>query len=560
MTRFQKILLVSGVLLIGGTGLYLGAGKALKAWKDWQASRLAGLSREYARKEKWQEALMSADTALRLNPTQPEASRFMAGLMEAEGRWEQAMELYGRLYSSGGGNLEDLKKQAINAARGQYNDPARWLAGLVAEKGDPSFPLVLDAEILLKKGDVDGAREALRQALSKGPSRTAQAAMMRFLLANPQKDSGSDLLVAVWALKDGTDEIALEALAVGLAAGVAPEEKRSEFVSSIRKHPKPGEKILLLADTAELAIDPSSKPRVVEGLVRRLKNGKIADRVTGAMWLNSQGQPRAALDLIRPEDAISNAAAMRTWLDSVAALGDWNAMLGVLARKDVPLPPHMVRVYTARALKMDGRPAEGDAAYRAALVEFRDKPQQIGEVLEYLHRSGEYAIFDEGLQVQLAKPGEALDMMGRLMPAMLDTRDSARVRDVLKLAMQSPNLADAVPLQNDIAYLDLVLGQPVDAAALRERYRQFPGDAAALFNVVLERLRQGNPREALAILEKAGVDPRNLAPNHLTVIACVLAANGKKTEALQVAARIPAARISTQELEMLKGWLNAPAP
>jgi hypothetical protein len=47
-----------------------------------------------------------------------------------------------------------------------------------------------------------------------------------------------------------------------------------------------------------------------------------------------------------------------------------------------------------------------------------------------------------------------------------------------------------------------------------------------------------------------------LAPNHLTVLACVLAANGRKEEAVRVAARIPAARISTQELELLRAALT----
>ncbi|MFM8363787.1 MAG: hypothetical protein ACKOAS_01390, partial [Verrucomicrobiota bacterium] len=497
---------------------------------------------------------------LRLNPTQPEASRLMAGLMESAGRWEQAMELYGRLYNSGGGDLEDLKKQAVNAARGRYTDPARFLAGEVGKKGEPEFPLLLEAEILLKNEDVDGARNVLRQAVETHKSRTAQAAMLRFLLAHPEKGGDFELQKSIWDLKDGDDEIALEALSLALAGGFVPEESRAEFVQKIRAHPKPVERVLLLADTAEVAIDPAAKPRVVQDMVGRLKGGKLEDRLPAAMWLNAQGQPREALELIPPQDAVSNAAALRAWLDSAAALGEWDAMLAVLARKDVPLPPQMVRVYTARALKMDGRPAEGDALYRAALEEFRDKPQETGEVLEYLHRSGEYAIFDEGLKPQLDKPTEALDMVVRLMPAMLDARDSARLRQVLKLALESPNLADAVPLLNDAAYLDLVLGQPVDAAALRERLRQYPDDRAALFNVILERLRGGNPREAMAIVEKAELDPRTLAPNHLTVLACVLAANGKPEDSLRIAARIPAARISNQELEMLKTFLSKPAP
>jgi thioredoxin-like negative regulator of GroEL len=544
--------------------LVLGLGLLVWGWRagvdfleKWQATNMADLATRYAEEGKFEEAAMSAHTALRLDPLQPEASRFMAGLMEAEGRWEQAMELYGRLYHGGGGTLEDLKKQAVNAARGQYTDPARFLAGEVAKKGEPEFPLLLEAEIRLRNEDLAGAREAIRSAVILHKSRPAQAAMMRFLLAHPDKDENAELLKTIWKLKDGDDAIALEALSVGLASGLVPVESRAEFVAKLRAHPKRTERALLLADTAEVALDPASKPRVAGQIIARLKEGKFDDRLVGAMWLNAQGHPREALALNPPEDAISNPAAMRAWLDSAAALGEWNAMIGVLAREDVPLPPHMARVYTARALKMDDRAAEGDAAYRSALEEVRDKPLETAEVLEYLHRSGEYGIFDEGFKAGLEKPGEAFDMVARLVPVVLDARDSARMREVLEMALASPTLSKAAPLLNDAAYLDLVLGRPVDANALRERLKEFPGDSAVYFTLVLERLRNGNAREALAMVKQANPDVNTLPPNHLTVMACVLAANGRKEDALRTAARIPATRISTQELEMLRAALTS---
>jgi hypothetical protein len=95
----------------------------------------------------------------------------------------------------------------------------------------------------------------------------------------------------------------------------------------------------------------------------------------------------------------------------------------------------------------------------------------------------------------------------------------------------------------------------VDAAAIRARQKQNPGDPAALFNLVLECLRAGNEAEALALLQNANLDIRTMAPNQLTVLACTLAANGKKEEALALASRIPAQRISTQELDLLKQQL-----
>jgi hypothetical protein len=146
-------------------------------------------------------------------------------------------------------------------------------------------------------------------------------------------------------------------------------------------------------------------------------------------------------------------------------------------------------------------------------------------------------------------------MMKALVPAILDTRDSARLRTVIAAALASPNLADNASLLNDATYLDLVLNRPVDAAAIRARQKQNPDDPAALFNLALERLRAGNESEALAILQNANLDIRALAPNQLTVVACTLAANGKKEEALALASRIPAQRISTQELDLLKSSL-----
>jgi hypothetical protein len=129
------------------------------------------------------------------------------------------------------------------------------------------------------------------------------------------------------------------------------------------------------------------------------------------------------------------------------------------------------------------------------------------------------------------------------------------MREVVALALASPNLSDNPALLNDADYLDLVLGRPVDVAALRARREANPGDAALLFTFVLERLKAGQSGEALALLENANMDVRTLAPNHLTVLACVLGANGRTNEALQIAAGIPAARISNQELEMMKGFL-----
>ncbi|NBR49338.1 hypothetical protein EBU02_10935 [bacterium] len=243
---------------------WTGASKGYRWFKRYQASRLAVMAENYAKKEKWSEAVMSADTALSLNPLQPQALRFMAEIMAAQGRFNEAMELYGRLFFSGRGTLEDLKLQALNAVRAGYNEPAEYLATLVAERGEPGFPYIVKAEIHSVRGEKAQALEQLRKAVAVSHSNYTSMVLVRFLLANKQVREGDpEVYGLLWKMKKGTDEIALDALSMGLAANIVPREARLEWLQKIRSHPIKRAKSQLLADTAEVEIDPASKPRVV---------------------------------------------------------------------------------------------------------------------------------------------------------------------------------------------------------------------------------------------------------------------------------------------------------
>jgi hypothetical protein len=129
------------------------------------------------------------------------------------------------------------------------------------------------------------------------------------------------------------------------------------------------------------------------------------------------------------------------------------------------------------------------------------------------------------------------------------------MRSLIAAALQIPAWRDMAPLLNDAAYLDLLLKQPVDARSLRERLRTSPKDPAIISTLALERLCAGQKSEAIALFDGAGLHDALLAPNQRVVLACVLAANGRSEDAVVVAARIPAAKISKQELELLKQYL-----
>ena len=554
--RFRRLIVWVVCIGLALAGILFGLSKSYGWAKRFQAARLARMAGEYADQGKMQEAMMSADTALRLDPRQPAALRFMAELFEADGRSNQAMELYGRLYQSSGGTLEDLKRQALNALRAGYTEPATYLAQLVAEKGEPDFPLVLEAEIKARNGETAEALDLLRQAVSLDGGRSSRLALMRLLLKMPKTDKRNiEISEQLLNLKDGTDPAALEALAVGVSSDLLPPETRLEWIKQIRQHPIKRLPLLLFTDTTEVQLDPASQPRVAAELVQRVRGKSLQDRLQAAQWLLWKGQPRDALEILPLKDALPRAGAMRTWVDLAAAIGEWNTLRDALAVPTNPLPGHISKIYTARAFKMSGRDAEGDALYRAALEEYKDKPAESLEMLEYLHRSGEYGLFDASLPYQLTKPGNAMAAMQSLVPVVAEARDSTRLRQLFQMAQDCETLKDNNLILNDAAYLDLILGRVTDTAALEKRFQENPADPAVRFTLALARLQQGKKLPALTLLQQANIPPQNLAPNQLLILASVLAANNEPEKAVAVARLIPAVKISDQELEILKSHL-----
>jgi thioredoxin-like negative regulator of GroEL len=554
--RFRKMLVWVLCIGLALAGILFALWKSYGWAKRFQAARLTQMAEGYADEGKMQEAMMSADTALRLDPKQPGALRFMAELFEADGRSNQAMELYGRLYQSGGGTLDDLKKQALNALRAGYTDPANYLAQLVAEKGEPDFPAVIQAEVKVRNGESAEALGILRQANYLHGGRTSRLALLRLLLATPDADNRNvEIGEQLFKLQDGTDAAALEALSVGVSTDLLPPETRLEWIKKIRQHPIQRFPLLLSVDTTEVQLDPASKPRVTKELVQRVRGRGLPDRLPAAQWLIWQGQARDAVEILPLKDVLTRADAMRTWVDLAAAIGEWKTLREALALPNNPLPGHISKIYTARAFKMSGSNAEGDAIYRAALDEYKDKPVETLEILEYLHRSGEYELFDAALPYQLAKPADAMAAMQFLVPIVSEARDSSRLRRLFQMAQDCPTLKDNNFILNDAAYLDLILGRPTDIAALEKRFQEHPSDPAVRFTFALAKLQQGQKLPALTLLQQANIPPQNLAPNQLLILASVLAANKEPEKAIAIARLIPAAKISNEELELLKSHL-----
>jgi hypothetical protein len=117
--------------------------------------------------------------------------------------------------------------------------------------------------------------------------------------------------------------------------------------------------------------------------------------------------------------------------------------------------------------------------------------------------------------------------------------------------------------QNDIDYLSLVVGQPVDEAAISLRSEGNPRDFALRSTQGLSLLLAGKRQEALAYLEACEPDVHvaSLVPHQKVIVAAALAANGREKEASAVLSLVPPFSVSRQEVELVRRFLpQQPAP
>jgi hypothetical protein len=218
-----------------------------------------------------------------------------------------------------------------------------------------------------------------------------------------------------------------------------------------------------------------------------------------------------------------------------------------------PVSAPAARLVLGQALKKTGQPEAGRAQYLQALGELKGDPAQILPALVFLRSDGEEEMFRQNVIPLLAQEATALQSVQRIGLEIRQRGDAVALRDFLQLAADSGPLANYSLLLNEIAYLDLVLGRPVDHSAIRQRAANFPENTAYGFTNALSQLRQGLKAKALITAENPKLRVRDLPPEHQLILACVLMANGQSEKAALIAKTLQFAPLTSQERQMLRG-------
>jgi tetratricopeptide (TPR) repeat protein len=550
-------LIVAGVALVLFWGLPTAVRSVFRVAANSQSSKLARLGGEYIAKGNLEAARMSAETSLRLAPENPDALRLLASIFQTEGRTADAFEAYQKLSRTGYATLEEFKGFAILASQKGYTSIANWLATWVAQQGEPDFPFMMQAASLDSEGKKDEALAMLREGLAVSNSDLARRELARFLLANSEYgESNGEVYSLLKDVAKGDGTMGHEALVVGILSGVVPLEERPAWLERMRRHPLANEQTYAIANAVEVAADPSAKPRIVKALVTRVYGKSLDDRLLAARWLLRHGEAARVMEIIPLEQARSRPDALSIWLEAQAALGQWQMIHDAMGANMLSLPPSSGRLVYGQALKKIGRIDEGRSQYRQALLELGGDPDQLLPALAFLHSDGEKDLFRENVKPLLAREDTALKSVQQIAPAIQQEGDAAALRDFLQLTSDSGPLAKYSALLNEMAYLDLVLGRPVDHSSIDQRSANFPDNPAFRLTNALSQLHQGSKAKALLIAENPKLRARDLPPQHQLILACILAANGKTSEADQIAKPLSVAPLTVQERKMLGTYLH----
>ena len=546
--------------LVGG-GLWA-AGK----FERRQSRKLTEMATNYLQEGKAEEARMGFETALRLDPRNAKALRMFAGLRQAQGAEAEALDAMRRLAESGQMSLDDLVNYAQMAVRAGDISLAERLADNAGRGGNTALRHMIRAELGAAKNDPEAIEKELRAAAEVDESGRSKFSLAQFLIQRRlNAETAPEVLAILKGLSSKNDVLGAEAMGLILTAGLVPQSEAEVLVKTLRQHPATNPRLLLVADSAEVAWKPDQKTEIVRRTAERLKGAPVEQRAEAMVWAMRLGEPRTASDLLTPEEAAKEARVFSLWLDSLAQQNRWADITVQLSKEETPLPAYLRGLYAGRALVAAGRGNEGRAEYAKALQAAYPKREDFIQAVAYLGSAGEDGLFDQGLRKALENSDDAQAIMRAVVPAVGRRRDAGRTLKVYEIAASTPALKNDLTLQNDIDYLSLILGRPVDARAIAQRSEANPRDFSFRVTHALSLLKAGDGRTALQVLENCEPDVHVMAlpPHQRAIVAAAMASAGKQKEALQIASQISPMAVSEQEAAFLVeklGVAKTPVP
>ena len=260
-----------------------------------------------------------------------------------------------------------------------------------------------------------------------------------------------------------------------------------------------------------------------------------------------------SLAFIGRDRALAKTEWLLIYLDALAGLGRWNDVFTMLDANSVSGLSESIRMlFLARAAQKSGDSENAAKNWREMHLSLQyEKPEVVSFVAAYTMRIGENEQAAKVFTVLARRRESALE--GYLGIIRCTPKNSPAI-DLIPVYNEFlevfPNLEEA---RSDRAYLQLLTNQSgFDAAVLaRDNLKKSPNSLAAMSIAALALLKDGEPAQADEIYKDKLIAWSTAPEPWKNIRAAVLYANGKKSEADEIASTIRKDQLRPEERALL---------
>ncbi len=548
--RFRRRLLVVGLpaLLVAIAVSLL----AIPRIKDWRARQFAGKATLLLAEGKLQDAYNNAASAIQVRPQLPEARRAYAAVLFAAGKPEGIAVLQ-ELIDSGAATAQDRLDLAEACLRFGDIPLAEREAFALLQRGEKSpDALFVLARVRLAQQRGADAMQALQECLEAGGGADAAILLARLRFAANTPDMTAAAISLLRPLSAQKDAAGLAALMTLLASPAMRTDEARAWIEAVRAHPMASEEQKLAAASAEIELEPASYNEVLRRTVDQYRGGTAEQRAQLARWLNQKREFATSLEIIVPGEAASRSDLFLIRLDAMAGKGDWKALAELLREPNLPLQSPIVLLYRGRAARETGELESSAGFYRRAIIEAAPTPDVMWYVIKYLQSVGENQVLEQELTRLTNNPATARQAFQALVPLVQSRQDAEEIYQLYERMIKM--LPAERVVQNDHRYFAALTGRRADTSGARELVASEPQMLAYRITLSLALLKSGQPEAALRVFDGVTLDPAQIQPYQRAILAAVLGANGRESEARQLARSVPGDAITTKEFELIAPW------
>ena len=523
--------------------------------KSWRARQFTEAAEQLLEANKLQEAFNNAASAMQMRPGLPEVRRTYAKVLLRGGKAEGLAVL--RAMAEDGSAEPQDRLDLIDASLSFGDVPLaeRETFNLLQSGGKTPEALLRLARVRIAQQRGTDAVQALRESLEAGPSPDATILLARLLFAANTPETTKEAIDLLRPLATQKDKSGLDALLALVASPALQSSEGAGWVEALHSHPEATDEQKLAAASAEIQLDPKRYAEVVRRTVDQFRTEPVEQRAQLARWLNQNREYDGVLDVISADEAAGRSDLFLIRLDAMAGRGDWKEIAELLRGEGIPLQVPVVLLYRGRAARETGDPEGSATFYRRAVIEAAPSPDVMWYVINYLQRVGEDEVLEQELMRLTENPASARQAFQALVP-IVQKRQDAEELYLLYDRMLKRLPADPV-VQNDHRYFAALTARRADVSGARELVDQQPAMLAYRITLALTHLKNGQPEAAMRVFDGITLDPMQIQPYQRAVLAAVLGASGRDTEARQLAKSVPLEVVTAQEIELIDPWRGA---